>query len=116
MCVPLEVELKVAQDSAAGQEGAAHAGEQVPVGAIGRSVWVWHVIGLLDELAVDLVAQGSKVVAGLQDALDDGSGVGHSLHLLQRVKDLHCLILKAGVTLLLLDCTGGREREREREK
>ena len=98
------MEAQVAQDGSAGQEGAAHAGEQVPERAIGRAVWVGHVIGLLDDLAVDLVAERAQVLTSLQDALDDGHRVGHSLHLLQRVEHLHRLILETGVALLLLDC------------
>lgn len=53
--VPFQVKLEVAQDASAGQEGAAHAGQEMPVGAIGGTVWVRHVIGLLDELTVNLI-------------------------------------------------------------
>ena len=96
------MELEVAQDPAARQEGAAHAGEEVPVRAIGWAAGLGHVIGLFDELAVDLVAQRPQVLARLQDALDDGHRVQHRLHLLERVKHPHGLILQAGVALLLM--------------
>lgn len=69
------MEAEVAQDGTAGQEGAAHAGEQVPVGAVGRAVGLQHVIGLFDQLTVHLVSEWPQVVAGLQDALDDVHGV-----------------------------------------
>lgn len=68
---PFEVKLEVAQDASARQEGAAHAGQQVPVGPVGGAVRVWHVIGLLDQLTVDLVPQRPQVLTGLQDSLDD---------------------------------------------
>jgi len=41
-------------------------------------------------------------MAGLQNALDNGYGVRHCLDFLKGVKDLHCFILQAAVTLLLL--------------
>lgn len=49
-----------------------------------------------------LISERPQVLAGLQDALDDGHGVCQSLHLLQGVKNSHCLILKTGITLLSL--------------
>lgn len=52
-----------------------------------------------------LIPERPQVLAGLQDALDDGHGVCQSLHLLQGVKNSHCLILKTGITLLSLYCT-----------
>lgn len=51
---PLEVEAEVSEDGSTGQEGAAHAGEQVPVCPIGWAVRLRHVIGLLDHLTVHL--------------------------------------------------------------
>lgn len=103
MCVaPFEVKLEVAQDAAAGQEGAAHAGEQMPVGSVGGAVGVRHVIALFDQLTVDLVSQRPQVLARLQDPLHDGHGVRNRLHLLQGVEDLDGFVLQAGVTLLFL--------------
>lgn len=72
------------------------------MGAVGGAVGVRHVVGLLDELAVDLVSQGPQVLTGLENPLDDWDRVRHRLHLLQRVEDLHSLVLQAGVALLLL--------------
>ena len=105
------MELEIAQDASAGQEGAAHTGEEVPVGAIGRIVGLGDMIGLFDQLTVDLVPEWPQVLAGLQDALDDWHRVRHRLHLLQRVEDLHRLILEAGISLLLLHCYTERKRE-----
>lgn len=51
---PLEVEAQVSEDGSAGQEGAAHAGEKMPVRPIGWDVSLRHVIGLLDHLGVNL--------------------------------------------------------------
>lgn len=90
---PLQVELQVAQDGAVGQERAAHAREQVPVGTVSGAVGLGDVIGLFDQLTVDLIAQFSQVLAGLQDSLDDGHGIRHDLHFLQGIEDLHGLVL-----------------------
>lgn len=97
------MEFQVSQYASAWKEGAAHAREEVPVGMACRAVWLRHVIGLFDELAVDFISDWPQVVTGLQDSLDDGDGVSHNLHLLQRVKDLHRFILKTRVTFLLMD-------------
>lgn len=43
--------------------------------------------GLFDELAVELVPQGSEVEAGLQDALDERHGLSLRLQLLHAVKE-----------------------------
>lgn len=51
-----------------------------------------------------LVPEGPQVLAGLQDALDDGNRVCESLHLLQWVENSHRFILQTGVTLLPLHC------------
>jgi len=56
MCVPFQVKLEVAQDASAGQEGAAHAGQEVPVSTIGRTVRVRDMIGLFDQLTVNLIS------------------------------------------------------------
>lgn len=53
---PLEVKLEVAKDASAGQEGAAHTGQEMPVGAIGRTVGVRDVIGLFDQLTVHFIS------------------------------------------------------------
>lgn len=63
--VPFEVKLEVAQDASTGKECAAHAGQEMPVGAIGRTVGVRDVIGLFDQLTVDLISQWPQVLTGL---------------------------------------------------
>lgn len=96
------MEAQVAQDGAARQERTAHAREQVPVRAVSRTVGLRYMIGLFDQLTVDLVSKRLQVVTGLQDALDDGHRVRDDLHLLQRVENLHRLVLEAAVALPLL--------------
>lgn len=54
---PFEMKPEVAQDASAWQEGAAHARQEMPVGAISRTVGVWDVVGLFDQLAVNLISQ-----------------------------------------------------------
>lgn len=51
------MEAEVAQDGAAGQKRTAHAREQVPVCAVAWAVGLRHVIGLFDQLTVDLVSE-----------------------------------------------------------
>lgn len=48
------METEVSEDGSAGEEGAAHAGEEMPVCPIGRAVRLRHVIGLFYHLTVDL--------------------------------------------------------------
>ncbi len=108
--LPFQVESEVTQNGATGQEGATHAGEQVPVCAVCRAVGLGHVIGLFYQLTVHLISQWPQIVAGLQDALDDGDRVWNYLHFLKWVKDLHSLILQASISLLFLHC---RKKERE---
>ena len=48
------MEAEVSEDGSTGQEGAAHAGEQVPVSPIGWAVRLRHMIGLLDHLTIYL--------------------------------------------------------------
>lgn len=111
------MELEVTEDSSAGQEGAAHAGHQLPVVKVPRSVGLWHVVCLLDQLTVHLVPEGPEIMAGLQNALDNGDGVRDRLDLLKGVKDLHCFILEAAVAFLLLHCSGRRRHKQQgREK
>ena len=81
--VPSQVELEVLEDPAAGQEGAAQAGEDLPAAEVAHAARVGHLVGLLDELAVQLVSQRPEVMPRLEDALDDGNRVGHGLQLLE---------------------------------
>lgn len=98
---PFQVELEVLEDAAARQEGAAQARQDLPAVQVARAARARHFVGLLDELAVQLVSQGPEVVPRLQDALDDGSGVRHGLQLLKRIEDLDGFVLKGGVAFVL---------------
>lgn len=49
------MEAEVSEDGSTGQEGAAHAGEKVPVRQIGWAVRLRHMIGLLDHLTINLI-------------------------------------------------------------
>lgn len=49
------MKLEVAKDASAGEEGAAHAGQEMPVGSVGKAVGVRDVVGLFDQLTVNLV-------------------------------------------------------------
>lgn len=60
-----------------------------------------HLVGLFDELTVELVSQRAEVVPRLQDALDDGSRVRHGLQLLQGIEYLDGFILKGRVAFVL---------------
>lgn len=75
---PLEVKAQVFEYAAAGQECAAHAGEQLPV----SELWVrlrlhtWFGdAGLFDELAVEFISERPEVEAGLEDALYERNGL-----------------------------------------
>lgn len=66
MCIsPLEVEAQVLEHGGPRQEGAAHAGEKLPVAEVCGSVRGWRVARLLHQLAVDLIAEGPQVQASL---------------------------------------------------
>lgn len=45
------------------------------MGPVGSAVGVRHMIGLLDQLTVDLISQRPQVLAGLQNSLDDWNGI-----------------------------------------
>lgn len=59
------MESEVSEDATAGQEGAAHAGEQMPVCAVGGVVGLRHVIGLFDQLTVDFISERPKILTRL---------------------------------------------------
>lgn len=52
------MEAEVSEDDSTGEEGAAHAGEQVPVCQVGWAVRLRHMIGLLDHLTINLKNRG----------------------------------------------------------
>lgn len=76
---------------------------------VGRTVGVRDVVGLFDQLTVDLVPQRSQVLTGLEYALDDWHRVRHRLHFLEGVENLHSFVLQAGVSLFLLHWGRGKE-------
>lgn len=99
--VPFQVELEVLENPPTRQEGAAQAGQDLPAVQVAHAARMWHLVGLLDELAVQLVSQRSEVMPSLQDALDYGNGVGHGFQLLQGIEDLDGFILEGGVAFVL---------------
>lgn len=94
------MEPQVLEDAPARQEGAAQARQDLPAAQVAHAARMGHLVGLFDELAVQLVAQGAEVMAGLQDALDDGNGVGHGLQLLEGIEDLDGFVLKGCVAFV----------------
>lgn len=94
---PLEVEAQVLEHAGSGQEGAAHAGEKLPVAQVCGGVRGGRVAGLLHQLTVDLVPEGPQVQAGLENPLDDGNGLPGRLQLLQAVEELHGLLADGAV-------------------
>lgn len=94
---PLEVEAQVLEHAGSGQEGAAHAGEKLPVAQVCGGVRGGRVAGLLHQLTVDLVPEGPQVQAGLENTLDDGNGLPGRLQLLQAVEELHGLLADGAV-------------------
>lgn len=54
-CVPFQVKFEVAKDASAGEERAAHASQEMPVGSVGKAVGVRDVVGLFDQLTVNLI-------------------------------------------------------------
>lgn len=98
--LPFQVELEVLEDGSARQEGTAEARQDLPAVQVAHTARVGHLIGLLDELAVHFVPQRPQVVPRLQDALDDGDGVGHGLQLLERIEYLDSFILEGCVAFV----------------
>lgn len=100
------MELEIAENPSTGQESAAHAAHQLPVVKVSSAVGMGHMVRLFDQLAIHFITEWLQIMAGLQNALDDGYGIRHRLNLLQGVKDLHSFILQAAVPFLLLHCSG----------
>lgn len=69
------MKAQVSEYAAAGHEGAAHAGQQLPVSeprvrlCLALRVRAGNA-GLFDELAVQLISERPEVQAGLEDSLD----------------------------------------------
>lgn len=57
------------------------------------------------EIKTYLIPERAQILAGLQDALNDGHRVCQRLHLLQRIENSHRLVLQTGVALLPMYCT-----------
>lgn len=91
------MELEVAQDAPGGHEGAGHAGQDLPAAEVSRSPRLRRPRRLLYQLTEELVPQRFELLSGLQDALDDGHGVGHALQVLQRAEDFEGFVLQGGV-------------------
>lgn len=100
LSLPFQVELEVLKDGSARQEGTAEARQDLPAVQVAHTARVGHLIGLLDELAVHFIPQRPQVVPRLQDALDDGDGVGHGLQLLERIEYLDSFILEGCVAFV----------------
>lgn len=94
---PLQVELEVSEDAPGRDEGAGHAGQDLPAAEVPGASGLRRSRRLLDQLAVELVPQLFELLARLQDALDDGPGVGHALQVLQRAEHLECFVLERRV-------------------
>lgn len=62
---PSQVESEVSENATAGKEGAAHAGEEMPVDTVGGAVGLRHVIGLFDQLTVDFISEQPQILACL---------------------------------------------------
>lgn len=98
------MESQVLEHSGPGPEGAAHAGEKLPVAEVCGSVRVGRVAVLLHQLAVDLIPERPQVQAGLQHALDDGNRLPGRLQLLQAVEELHGLLTHRAIALPTVVC------------
>lgn len=92
------MELEVSEDAPGRNEGAGHAGQDLPAAQVPGAAGLRRPCRLLDQLAEELVPQRSELLAGLQDALDDGHRVGHALQVLQRAEHLERLFLQRRVT------------------
>lgn len=99
--LPSQVEAEVLEDPPAWQEGAAETRQDLPAAQVAHTAWMGHFVGLLDELAIQLVSQRSEVMPSLQDALDYGNGVRHGFQLLEGIEYLDGFILKGRVALVL---------------
>lgn len=92
------MELEVSEDAPGRDEGAGHAGQDLPAAQVSGAAGLRRPHRLLDQLAEELVPQRSELLAGLQDALDDGHRVGHALQVLQRAEHLERFFLQRRVT------------------
>lgn len=97
MPIPLQVELEVSEDAPGRDEGAGHAGQDLPAAEVPGAGGLRRPHRLLDQLAVELVPQRSELLAGLQEALDDGHRVGHALQVLQRAEHFEGFVLQRRV-------------------
>lgn len=91
------MELEVSEYAPRGDKGAGHAGQDLPAAEVPKTPGLRRPCGLFDELAVELVTQSFELLAGLQDALDDGDRVSHSIQVLQRAEHLEGFVLQSRV-------------------
>lgn len=98
--LPFKMELEIFEDAATRQKCATHAGEDLPTIQVAHAPRVWHFVGLLDELTVELISKRSQIMACLQDTLDYRDGIRHRLQLLQRIKYLDGFILQSCVAFV----------------
>ncbi len=97
MPIPLQVKLEVSEDAPGWDEGAGHAGQDLPAAEVPGAAGLRRPCRLLDQLAEELVPQRFELLAGLQDALDNGYWVGYALQVLQRAEHFEGFILQRRV-------------------
>lgn len=97
------MELEVSEDAPGGDEGAGHAGQDLPAAEVPRAARLRRPRRLLDQLTEELVPQGFELLAGLQDALDDGDRVSHALQVLQRAEHFEGFFLQRRVASVSLN-------------
>lgn len=88
------MELEVSEDAPGRDEGAGHAGQDLPAAEVPRASWLRRSCRLLDQLTVELIPQWFELLTGLQNALDDGHRVSHALQVLQRAEHLESFLLE----------------------
>lgn len=94
------MELEILENPSAGQEGAAQARQDLPAVQVAHAARMGHFVGLLDELAVQLIPQRPEVMPCLQDALDYRDRVRHGFQLLEGIEYLDGFVLKGRVAFV----------------
>lgn len=91
------MELEVSEYAPRGDKGAGHAGQDLPAAEVPRTARLRRPCGLFDQLAVELITQRFELLTRLQDALDDGNRVSHSVQVLQGAEHLEGFVLQSRV-------------------